>query len=53
MAQSDGFREFLGTESRAADLGLRTYLLKVYNYMALGLLLTAGVGYYSRCISTS
>jgi FtsH-binding integral membrane protein len=31
---------------RGADPGLRAYLLKVYNYMALGLLLTAGVGYY-------
>ena len=28
------------------DQGLRQYMLKIYNYMTIGLLITAGVGYY-------
>jgi hypothetical protein len=43
MAQSqfpDSFSESLRVDSNRADPGLRVYLLRVYNYMALGLLLT-------------
>jgi len=35
-----------GTPRTAAESGLRTYLLQVYNYMAGGLLLTGLVAYY-------
>ena len=38
------------TQTAAVDAGLRAYMLKVYNYMGLGLLLTAAVAFY---ISTS
>jgi FtsH-binding integral membrane protein len=50
VAQSqwpEGFRDFLQADSGRADPGLRAYLLRVYNHMAFGLLLTAGVGYHA------
>lgn len=35
----------LGTQAAAIDAGLRSYMLRVYNWMASGLLLTAFVAY--------
>ena len=35
------------SQSRAIDQGLRSYMLKVYNYMASGLLLTAVIAYFA------
>jgi FtsH-binding integral membrane protein len=32
---------FSSTETKSFDIGLRNYMLKVYNYMAIGLLITA------------
>ena len=34
-------------QARAVDQGLRSYMLKVYNYMASGLLLTAIIAYFA------
>ena len=35
------------SQSRAIDQGLRSYMLKVYNYMASGVLLTAVIAYFA------
>ncbi len=45
MAEFDQQRMGAGAATRAADLdaGLRAYMLRVYNYMALGVAFTAGV----------
>ncbi|MBR1946121.1 MAG: Bax inhibitor-1/YccA family protein [Alphaproteobacteria bacterium] len=44
----DSNRDFIISRSSSAvemDEGLRQYMLKVYNYMTIGLLITAGVSY--------
>lgn len=44
----DSNRDFIISRSSAAaeiDEGLRRYMLKVYNYMTIGLLITAGISY--------
>ena len=44
----DSNRDFIISRTSAAaeiDDGLRQYMLKVYNYMTIGLLITAGVSY--------
>lgn len=47
MADHQAFQnpKHITAESADVDLGLRAYLLRVYNYMAGGLVLTAAVGY--------
>ena len=40
------------TQTAAVDAGLRAYMLKVYNYMGLGLLLTAAVAFYMSTSET-
>lgn len=43
----DSNRDFVISRSSAVEIdeGLRQYMLKVYNYMTIGLLITAGVSY--------
>ena len=47
MALDFNQRSFTKTVDQAAiDEGLRTYMLKVYNYMTTGLLLTGFIAYF-------
>ena len=47
MALDFNQRSFTKTADQAAiDEGLRTYMLKVYNYMTIGLMLTGFIAYF-------